>query len=307
MKIGILGGTGLIGSLFTKLALEKGHSVRLFSRSGKGIGTNHPLLEVVTTSLPTVESLENLDAVINLVGEPIAGVRWTEERKAKITLSRVEFTRGLVSRLSQCQNPPRVLLQGSAVGYYGMTDTEHQSYAEDQSAATDYLAKLCQDWETETIPLKVKKVRVVLLRTGIVLSKSGGALAKMLLPFLMGVGGVLGTGKQGMSWIHEKDMVQAMFFLLENEKAEGAVNMVSPKPVSNREFTKTLGKVLKRPTWIPTPTFAIDALFGEGAVVVLKGQYIRPGRLLDLGFTFQFSDLELGLRDILNNQATHSS
>ncbi len=301
MKVGILGGTGLIGSKFIDLLLSKGHSVRLFSRSGKDPKkrpTNENF-EIIQANLPETKDLENLDALVNLVGEPIAGIRWTDERKKLIRISRVDFTRGLVARLSSCKNPPTVMIQGSAVGYYGMTDQAHNPFSEEHSPAQDDLALICQDWESEVISLSAKKIRTVILRTGIVLSKEGGALAKMLLPFQMGVGGPIGTGEQGLSWIHETDMIEAMYFLLENPKLEGAFNLVSPSPTSNREFAKALGRALFRPAFLPTPVFAIQSLFGEGAKVVTHGQYVLPKRLLQADYKFKYTDLETAIRDLL--------
>jgi len=299
-EIGVLGGTGLIGNHLTQTALAKGYKVRFFSRSGKG--PSHPNLEIIKAEVPSTDQLENLHAIVNLVGEPIAGVRWSEEKKIKIRESRVDFTKALVSQTMTCQNPPSVFLQGSAVGYYGMSEKEHSPFSEDHSPGNEYLADLCVDWEMETRALTFKKIRTVVIRTGIVLSKNGGALAKMLLPFQMGVGGPIGKGQQGMSWIHETDMTNALLYLIENNKAEGPFNLVGPNPISNRQFARAIGKVLSRPSFLPVPEFAMNALFGEGSVVVTQGQYVVPTKLLGLGYSFAFPEIEEALREILKTK-----
>ncbi|MCG6149866.1 TIGR01777 family oxidoreductase [Leptospira levettii] len=301
MKIGILGGTGLIGTSFITTAIKNGHQFRVFSRQ-KSIPkslSSFSGIEFVTCLLPQSSDLEGLDAIINLVGEPIAGVRWTEERKQLISTSRIEFTRGLVARILDLKQPPKVFLNASAVGYYGMSETEHPAYTESSPPGDDFLAKLCVEWENQTNPLRVNGIRTVLLRTGIVLSPKGGALEKMLPPFLLGVGGAIASGNQGMSWIHISDFINATIHLMTNEQTNGAYNLVSPNPTSNAEFSKQLAKTLKRPNLFKVPSFAIQALFGEGSVVVTKGQYVLPERLLQSGYEFQFQNLQEALSNLL--------
>ncbi|GBF50804.1 nucleoside-diphosphate sugar epimerase [Leptospira ryugenii] len=301
MKIGILGGTGLIGTEIIRTGSAKGNSFRLFSRRDtvppalQGIAN----LDLVTCTIPSSQQLEGLDALINLVGEPIAGVRWTEERKELIRTSRVEFTRGLVARIKDCKNPPSILLQSSAVGYYGMNPFRHPAYSEEQPAGEDFLAKICVDWERETDALSDRGIRVIKLRTGIVLSLKGGALEKMLPPFQMGVGGMIASGEQGMSWIHISDFVAATFYLLQRKSASGAFNIVAPNPTSNAEFSKTLAEVLFRPSFFKIPAFAIQALYGEGAQVVTLGQYVVPSHLTKEGYEFQFQNLKQALQNLL--------
>ena len=211
MKIGILGGTGLIGSELIPYWIKRGHQFRVFSRRTELPNDLKQFseIELVTTTIPTSQQLEGLDAMINLVGEPIAGVRWTNERKHLIRISRIDFTRGLVARIRDCKNPPKVFLQGSAVGYYGMSASRHAPYDETQVPGSDFLASICVDWEKEVEPLKEKGIRVIVLRTGIVLSPKGGALEKMIPPFQFGVGGPIATGEQGISWIHIGDFVSS--------------------------------------------------------------------------------------------------
>ncbi|TGM42457.1 TIGR01777 family protein [Leptospira biflexa] len=301
MKIGILGGTGLIGKSLIQTAIQKGHRFRVFSRQTslpKSL-SSFPEIEFVTCLLPQSSDLENLDAIINLVGEPIAGVRWTEERKQLISTSRIEFTRGLVARIQDLKNPPKVFINASAVGYYGMSETIHQSYTETSPPGDDFLAKLCVDWENQTNPLVQLGIRTILLRTGIVLSPKGGALEKMIPPFLLGVGGSIASGTQGMSWIHILDFINATLHLMTSSTSQGAYNLVSPNPTSNAEFSKQLAKTLNRPNLFKVPTFAIQALFGEGSVVVTKGQYVVPERLLQSGYEFQFQNLNEALSNLL--------
>lgn len=304
MKIGILGGTGLIGTSLIETAVRKGHRFRVFSRKSSlpPALSSFPELEFVSCILPQSADLEGLDAIVNLVGEPIAGVRWTEERKRLIGISRVDFTRGLVARVLDLKSPPKVFINSSAVGYYGMSDGTHLPFTENSAPGEDFLAKLCVDWENQTNLLKTAGIRTLVLRTGIVLSPKGGALEKMVPPFLLGVGGSIASGKQGMSWIHILDFISAMLHLMQLESASGAYNLVSPFPVSNEEFSRVLAKTLHRPNIFKVPAFAIQALYGEGSVVVTKGQYVLPERLLSTGYEFQFQNLEKALSNLLEKQ-----
>ncbi len=301
MKIGILGGTGLIGKEFILYAVRRGHSFRVFSRRDKlpkeFVGISG--IELVTCSIPNTSELEGLDVVLNLVGEPIAGVRWTDERKKIIETSRVDFTRGLVARVSDTKNPPKLFLQASAIGYYGMTDENHSPFTESSPPAGDFLAKLCVDWEKQVDPIQEKKIRTVILRTGIVLSPKGGALEKMLPPFRLGLGGAIASGKQGMSWIHIVDFLSALLYFMETPSTSGVYNLTAPNPVSNEEFSKVLASTLGRPNLFRVPSLAIQAMFGEGSVVVTKGQFVIPEKLLKEGFVFQFPKLDSALKNLL--------
>ncbi|MBM9591405.1 TIGR01777 family oxidoreductase [Leptospira sp. 201903075] len=304
MKIGILGGTGLIGRSFIETASRKGHRFRVFSRktSLPPELSSYPDLEFVSCILPQTADLEGLDAIINLVGEPIAGVRWTEERKTLIEISRIDFTRGLVARVLDLKSPPKVFVNSSAVGYYGMTEGDHSPFTENSKPGDDFLAKLCVEWENQVLPLRAAGIRSLILRTGIILSPKGGALEKMIPPFLLGVGGSIASGKQGMSWIHILDFISAMLHLMQLESASGAYNLVSSLPVSNEEFSRVLAKTLSRPNFFKVPAFVIQALYGEGAVVITKGQYVIPERLLSTGYEFQFQNLETALSNLLQKQ-----
>jgi uncharacterized protein (TIGR01777 family) len=235
--------------------------------------------------------LEGLDAVIHLAGEGIAGLRWTEEKKKAIRDSRVHGTHNLVNTLAGLKQKPRVFIAGSAMGFYG--DRGDEVVTETSKPGDNFLADVCTEWETESRRAEDSGIRTVLLRTAIVLSKDGGALATMLTPFKFGVGGVVGSGEQWMSWVSLDDVVGIVNFALENENLRGAVNVASPNPVTNEEFTKTLGDVLYRPTFLPLPEFAVNLVFGEmGDALLLNSTRVDPKRLQEAGYPFKFPDLK---------------
>jgi uncharacterized protein (TIGR01777 family) len=240
------------------------------------------------------DRLEGLDAVVHLAGESISGLRWTDEKKKAIRDSRVLGTRNVVEALSKLKKKPKVLIASSALGYYGERGQEEMT--ESDSPGDNFLAEVAKDWEAESRRAEDAGIRTVLLRTGIVLSKDGGALGTMLLPFKMGVGGVVGSGKQWMSWIALDDHIAAIDFAIENENLRGAVNAVSPNPLTNEEFTKVMGEVLYRPTFIPLPEFAVSMLMGEmGDALLLTSTKVLPKRLLDAGFKFEYPELKPAL------------
>jgi len=243
--------------------------------------------------------LENFDSVVHLAGDNVASENWSEEKKRKIRDSRVVGTRVLVDALKQTQNPPRIFVAASAVGFYGNRKSE--VLTEDSSAGKGFLTDVCTAWEDE-IEKAEAFGRVVYLRIGVVLAENGGALEKMLTPFKLGVGGTIGSGKQWMSWIALDDLIKIIHFAIENENLHGAVNAVAPNPVINEEFTKTLGKVLHRPTVLPVPEFAIKLLFGEmGETLLLQGARVLPKKLEDIGFEFEFTNLEQTMKRVLEN------
>ncbi|PJZ59340.1 TIGR01777 family oxidoreductase [Leptospira barantonii] len=304
MKVGIAGGTGLIGRNLAKRLLELGHSVRIFSRSSN-IPSNlrgQKNLEVVGGSFPKAKDLEGLDGLVNLAGSPIAGVRWTDKVKEELRSSRVDYTENLVSSfLKIVGTPPKVFIQGSAVGYYGSYEKNTEEFSEDSPLGTDFLAGLCSDWEHGIEPILKRPVRLIRVRTGIVLSKDGGALKSMLPPFRLGLGGPIGSGNQIFSWIHIDDAVNALVFALENSNVSGALNLTAPNPVDNGSFTKTLGRVLRRPAFFRVPATALKILFDDGAEVLLKGQRVLPKKLMDTGYSFQYPNLEEALRSLLRS------
>jgi uncharacterized protein (TIGR01777 family) len=249
---------------------------------------------------PPAAALERADAVLHLLGEPIAQ-RWTAQAKREIRDSRVLGTRSLVAGLKAMSHDdrPRTLVSQSAVGYYGPRGEEPV----DESAApgSDFLAQVVAEWEREA-SRSAPPVRVALTRTGVVLSPQGGALAKMLPPFRMGVGGAVAGGRQYVPWIHLDDVVGAMLLCLEDERAAGPVNLVAPSPVTNAQLSKALGGVLRRPAVLPVPALALRALYGEMAAIVLTGQRVAPTRLQQLGYRFGYTELEPALRDVLSRE-----
>lgn len=282
MNILISGSSGLIGRAL-KFDLEgKGHSVAGLPRTFE-------------------ESIDftGVDAVVHLAGESIATGRWTSEKKRKIRESRVKGTAQLAKQIAAAKEKPSVFVCASAIGYYG--DRGHEELDETCGMGAGFLPEVCKEWEDAAQPAEDAGVRTVRLRTGIVLSSDGGALHKMLTPFKLGGGGVLGSGAQYMSWISLDDELAIIRYLMDNRNMRGPVNLVSPNPVTNSEFTKILGKVLKRPTLLPMPVFAARLLFGEMAdALLLSSTRVLPGKLLQSGYEFKHSTLETALRSILS-------
>jgi uncharacterized protein (TIGR01777 family) len=300
MLVAVTGSSGLIGSALT-LALEKrGHQVlRLVRRpaSGPGEASWDPAGDLAEPA-----RLENLDALVHLAGAGIADRRWSARRKSVIYDSRVSGTRHLVSALARLDQPPRRFLGGSAIGVYGNRGIEPLEEA--SAGGEGFLADLCLAWERETTAAAAFAERVYHLRTGIVLSSAGGALGKMMTPFKLGLGGVLGSGEQYMSWITIDDQVGAILHLLETDLGDslesGPVNLTAPTPVTNREFTVALGRALGRPTLFPLPAFAIRTLFGEmGEEALLGSQYVLPRRLQDNRYRFAQTDIDRALAHLL--------
>lgn len=288
----------MIGSALVPALEGNGHEVLRVSRSERDEANfvRWDPYEGFTES--EAAKLEGVDAVVHLAGESI-GEYWTEEKKKRLRKSRVEGTRTLVEALSKLDRPPRVFVSASAVGYYGSRGDEE--LGDDSSPGEGFLAELSQDWEAESMKAAEFGARVVIPRFGIVLSKEGGALAKMITPFSFGLGGTVGEGSQWMSWIALPDIVRMIQFLINNDRISGALNATAPNPVTNEEFTNVLGKVLRRPTIIPVPGFGVKLLFGEmGERLLLEGARVLPEKLLEAGFKFDYPDLEGALKQALN-------
>jgi len=295
MKILITGASGLIGKALQKSFAETGYDMLLAGR-GEPKKSNEIHWSVEGFREDDLARLEGLDAVIHLAGEGIAGLRWTDEKKKAIRDSRVQGTHNLVNTLADLKQKPKVFIAGSAMGFYG--DRGDEVVTETSKPGDNFLADVAKDWEMESRRAEDSGVRTVLLRTAIVLSKEGGALASMLTPFKFGVGGIVGSGKQWMSWISLDDVVDIINFALENENLRGAVNVASPNPVTNEEFTKTLGEVLYRPTFLPLPEFAVSLVFGEmGDALLLNSTRVEPKRLQEAGYQFKFPDLKPALEN----------
>jgi uncharacterized protein len=297
--VAVSGAGGLIGSALVRSLVAKGHRVAPLVRrtpNAAEIGWDPEAGRLDS------RDLRGVDAIIHLAGENI-GTRWTEARKARIVASRVKGTRLLSETVGHMANPPTVMISASAVGIYGNRGDEILTEQSSLGGAHDFLAATGRQWEAGADAARAAGIRVVHPRFGLVLSRRGGALGRMLLPFRLGVGGRLGPGSQWMSWISIDDVVSALTFLMANETAVGPVNVTSPEPVRNRDFTRTLGRVLSRPTVLPVPAHGLRLIFGEMAdATLLASTRVVPQRLLQLGFQFQHSALEPALRAVLRRE-----
>ncbi|WP_404431534.1 TIGR01777 family oxidoreductase [Sutcliffiella horikoshii] len=303
MKIAIAGGTGLVGQALTDHLIDKGHSIFILTRnnSNKKEKANVTYVEWLKESSSPETSLDGMDAFVNLAGESINSGRWTEEQKKKIIESRISSTKEINRIIGVLQNKPEVLVNASAIGFYGTSNTQTFT-EEDTTPGSDFLASTVYAWEKEAEHAKAEGIRTVFTRFGIVLDKDEGALPRMMLPYKMFVGGKIGSGEQWMSWVHIKDVVGAIAFCLEKKDIEGPVNVVAPQPKQMKDFGKTLGKVMGRPHWFPTPGFALKAALGEMSVLVLEGQKVLPTKLEQKGYNFFFSHLDDALSDILQSK-----
>lgn len=297
MHILITGGTGLIGRRLCAALLARGEQITVLSRRP------HLVAGICGAAVRTIRSLDewtpsmHFDAIINLAGEPIIDARWTTKRRQILLDSRVGLTERLVEKIRQAQIKPRILLSGSAIGYYGTDET--QSFTEAAGAGHDFSADLCMQWELAAQSAEELGVRVVFLRTGLVLDEAGGVLKKMLLPFQLGLGSQLGNGRQWMSWIHRRDYLRALLHLLDDTNVKGAFNLTAPLAVTNAEFTKVLAKSLARPALFIAPAFVLKLAMGERSDLLLGGQKVLPQRLLDQQFQFEFADLSSALMDLV--------
>ncbi len=305
MKVAITGATGFVGSgLIAKLA-AKGEEIVVFTRDEKRASrifppSAYPKLELVsynpTQSGEWQQKIAGCDAVVNLAGEPIAE-RWTPAVKERILSSRQLGTEKVVEAIVSAKKKPQVLINASAIGYYGTSETA--TFDESSSPGNDFLAEVCQQWEAAAEKVKAARVRLVVLRIGIVLGKDGGALAKMLPVFKLFAGGPLGDGKQWFSWIHRDDLVSLILTALEQKKLEGTFNATAPNPVRMNQLCQTIGKVMKRPSWLPVPGLALEMLLGDGAKVVLEGQQVLPKQTQAKGLEFQYPTIEAALKEIV--------
>lgn len=294
-RILVTGGTGFIGQKLCPALLSKGYALTVLSRQSQD------QVQALCGRVDTLSDLSDLKghsgfgAVINLAGEGIADKRWSESRKQTLLDSRVGLTRTLADVVKSWETPPDVLISGSAVGFYG--DQGSKTVVEDTAPVDEFTHRMCRDWEAEALAMDSDSTRVCLSRTGIVVGPGGGFLKRMLLPFKMGLGGRIGSGQQFMPWIHRDDVVSALIWMLETPEANGAYNVVSPNPVTNRQFTAELASVLHRPAVFPVPASVLKVTLGEMAGLLLTGQKALPKKLTDEGYSFRYKDLKSALEE----------
>jgi uncharacterized protein len=302
LRVIITGGTGLIGGALARELGAAGHEVIVLTRDTARSGPLPPGTRAVSWDGRTGEGWSNLldagTAIVNLAGEGIAQGRWSAAKKRRIRESRVDSGRAVLAAIRAARERPHVLLQGSAVGYYGPCGDE--VVTESHPPGSDFLATVCVDWESSTAEAEQLGVRRSVLRTGVVLSGEGGALPRMALPFRLMAGGPVGSGRQWVPWIHVADEVGAIRCLLEREEARGPFNLTAPHPLTSRAFSRALGRALRRPSLVPAPGLALRILLGEMADMLLHGQRAVPHRLLELGYVFRYPEAESALRNLLD-------
>jgi uncharacterized protein len=296
MKVAITGATGFVGSRLVEKLLARGDEVVILTRSSATVQKLAATTVVQYQPLASgdwQQSISGCDAVVNLAGEPIAEKRWTTEQKRIILDSRKIGTQKIVEAINQAQSKPQILINASAIGYYGISDTA--KFDEASPAGDDFLSEVCREWEAAA---QQTDVRLVTLRLGVVLG-NGGALAKMIPAFKMFVGGPIGSGNQWFSWVHLDDVVGMILTALDDQTMSGVFNATAPHPVRMKELCQQLGNVMGRPSWVPVPGFVLDAMLGDGATVVLEGQQVLPTAALKRGFTFQYPEIRPALQSIV--------
>lgn len=305
MKIAIAGGTGFVGSLLVKKLHHRGDRIIVFSRNPDRARKVFPIKAFpnveIASYTPTQpgewqQVISGCDGVVNLAGEPIADERWTEEVKDKILKSRQLVTRHIVDAIAQAKSKPAVLVNASAIGYYGTSETA--VFEESSPPGNDFLAEVCKTWETEAQKVKETGTRLVILRIGIVLG-NGGAIAKMMTPFRLFAGGPIGSGEQWFSWIYREDLVSLILFSLDRPDLDGTFNATAPNPVRMKELCNNLGEVLQRPSWLPVPAFALELRLGDGAKVVLEGQQVLPKATQAAGFAYEYPTIKPALEAVV--------
>ncbi|MBW4637673.1 MAG: TIGR01777 family oxidoreductase [Gloeocapsa sp. UFS-A4-WI-NPMV-4B04] len=305
MKVAITGASGFVGSRLVEKLHTEGNQVVVLTRNLAAAqnvfpDSTFPNVEVIaytpTQSGSWQQAIASCDGVVNLAGEPIADGRWTPERKQEILNSRKLGTQKIVEAIALANPKPKVLVNASAIGYYGTSETA--TFDEASKPGEDFLAQVCLDWEAEAQKVTQLGVRLVILRLGIVLGM-GGAIAKMITPFKLFAGGPIGSGRQWFSWIHREDLVNLIIQALTRSDIEGVLNATAPNPVRMTELADTMGQVMNRPSWLPVPALALEALLGDGAMVVLEGQQVLPKRTLASGFNYQYPTVKQALEEIL--------
>jgi uncharacterized protein len=310
MKVVIAGGTGFLGNPLAWAWAEESHDVRVLTRSlpaGQAqheSGTGKPGITRIGWNPDghagdLARELDGATALVNLAGESVAGGRWNAARKQALRDSRILATRSLVSALAATPNPPSTFISGSGIGYYG--DRGNEPLVESSSPGNDFLAQLCVEWEAEARRAESPARRVVLLRTGLVLEKSGGVLPQMMRPFRFFAGGSIGSGRQYMPWVHRLDWIEMVRWLVDTPAVKGPVNVSAPHPVTNREFARALGRAMRRPALLPVPGFALKIVLGEMADAALGGQRALPGVPLAHGYHFRYPEIDIAFRGIFGD------
>lgn len=303
MRVIITGGTGLIGRQLAASLVKDGHEAVALSRDpDRHQGRMPPGVQLAAWDAQSAqgwgELADGADAIVNLVGENLSAKAWSPAQKRRIRESRLNGGRAVVEAIRQAKRKPKVVIQASGVNYYGPGGDEILN--ETHHAGSDFLSQVCVDWEASTAEVEEMGVRRAITRSGVVLDKKEGALPRFLLQFRLFAGGPLGNGRQWLSWIHPQDEINGIRFLIDHEEASGKFNLTSPNPKTNREFGKAIGRVLRRPAWIPVPGFAIKLVFGEMSIVVLKGQRAVPQHLTDMGFQFTHPELQEAVKDVIS-------
>ena len=297
-KLLITGGSGFIGSQLIPVLLSKGNEVTILTRNP--VKTRQIFNQPVTVikQLDELENAENFDVVINLVGQGIADKRWTNQVKQELRDSRLKTTQALVTYLTRMDHKPALMISGSAIGYYG--DHCDELLDEQAEPGNGFASQLCIDWEQEASHAESLGIRTCYLRTGVVLGRNGGALAKMLPGFKLGLGGPMGKGTQWMSWIHINDLIGIILYAIEHNSVQGPINATAPNPVTNKSFAKTLAHTLNRPAFLTMPKFLLNLMLGEmSEELLLSGQRVVPKKILDLGYAYQFPELEDALKNVI--------
>lgn len=300
MTIVLAGGSGFLGRKLAARLQRDRHRVVILTRRPRPGNEADVAWNPDGSAGSLAGHLDGVDAVVNLAGEGLADRRWTADRKAALRASRLLATRSLVRAMATCQTPPRVLVSASGVGYYGPRGAEPVTEA--TPPGSDFLARLCVEWEEEARAAQGSQTRVAIVRSGLVLDAKGGALPRMLPPFRLGLGAMIGSGQQLMTWIHVADWLSMVLWLIESGHATGAFNATAPQPVTNRDFTQTLGRVLRRPAVLHAPAFVMKLALGEMSYLLITGQRAVPARAEEQGFKFTFRALEPALQDILGVQ-----
>lgn len=303
MKVFITGATGLIGVRLVHALLARGDQIVALSRNRAAAQTKLGSTADIVQGNPTqadswMDAVSGCDAVVNLAGESLFAHRWKSDFKQTLRDSRIVSTRNIVAAIAKAQARPSVLISGSAIGYYGSSETaEFTEFS--PPAKDDFLAQLCVDWEAEALKAFELGIRIVLLRTGVVLDPLGGALKQMLLPFKLFMGGRVSSGRQWVSWIHHADEIGLILFSLDNPKESGPLNAAAPKPVTNAELARAIGSALRRPSFMPTPGFALKLMLGDVAELVTQGQLVLPKKAQELGYAFKYPEIGPALAELL--------